>query len=140
MKLPFNVSRSKDGYVISNGGVQLEIVPMRKEWNYLLKARDCATTKDFEAPRKLERYNYNFLYPLKRIPLGDLQLWAPKQPHEWLWRSRPTHLESVEYMRTAKTPTNRIKLDRKHGFPITTGRFKSKRPQPVQTELYLPRG
>lgn len=80
-----NVTPSPKGYTLSVDGSMytVDVVVMTRKFDYLYVKS--------EADRgvlqwNLERYEFNFLFPLIRLQLGPLLLYAPQQPHEWLWR------------------------------------------------------
>lgn len=132
------VTRRSNGYVINDGTNDIGITVMTKQYDYVMVA---SQVDNSSLQFNQERYEFNFLFPLIRLKFGPLSLYAPQQPHEWLWRVYGTKYMQQDIVKPPKTNPLLfrpyvIKLDRRTGFPLKRKRFITNRPAPVFIEPY----
>lgn len=104
--LELGAKATRYGALFSHQHGQVRVHAMRKVYDYVVRA-------DTRRRYGQERYEFNFLFPLVKMPLGRLSLWAPRQAHEWLWRVFGTDYE----------------------YRVPETHFTSTRPHPTQTRF-----
>lgn len=144
------IRNTKFGYEVHDSVYQfpkVEIYLMRREPNmnggYIIPNSVPHSYRSFQNPHNGgERYASDFLFPLRKLTIGNYNFFTPQQPHEWLWR-----VFGLNYLQTGlvvppltnpnKFTPFRVRLDSRTLLPFTKRpHFTSKEGKPQQSYIY----